>query len=62
MHERIKQNEETGGVTVEKPTITISLERYEELIKKEALYDQIADEYNIEPYLVRKEVKQYGYA
>lgn len=42
---------------MEKPTITISLERYEELIKKEALYDQIAAEYKIEPYLVRKEVK-----
>lgn len=40
---------------MEKPTITISLERYEELIKKEALYDQIADEYKVEPYLSRKE-------
>ena len=55
MHERIKQNAEIGGVIVEKPTITISLERYEELIKKEALYDQIADEYKVEPYLSRKE-------
>lgn len=59
MHERIKQNAETGGVTVEKPTITISLERYEELIKKEALYDQIAEEYKVEPYLARKE-KDYA--
>lgn len=55
MHERIKQNAETGGVIVEKPTITISLERYEELVKKEALYDQIAAEYKVEPYLARKE-------
>lgn len=55
MHERIKQDAETGGVIVEKPTITISLERYEELIKKEALYDQIAEEYVVEPYMRRKE-------
>ena len=47
---------------MEKPTITISLERYEELVKKEALYDQIAAEYNVEPYLARKEVRQHGYA
>lgn len=40
---------------MEKPTITIDLERYEELIKKEALYDQITEEYNVEPYLARKE-------
>lgn len=44
---------------MEKPTITISLERYEELIKKEALYDQIAEEYKVEPYLARKE-KDYA--
>lgn len=42
---------------MEKPTITISLERYEELVKKEALFDQIAAEYNVEPYLVRKEAR-----
>ena len=40
---------------MEKPTITISLERYEELIKKEALYDQITAEYIVEPYMRRKE-------
>ena len=44
---------------MEKPTITISLERYEELIKKEALLDLITAEYGIEPYLVRKE-KDYA--
>lgn len=40
--------------------ITISLERYEELIKKEALLDLITAEYGIEPYLSRKEVKPYA--
>lgn len=40
---------------MEKPTITIDLERYEELIKKEVLYDQIAEVYHTDPYLVRKE-------
>lgn len=40
---------------MEKPTITIDLERYEELIKKEALLDLITAEYGIEPYLTRKE-------
>ena len=47
---------------MENQTITISLERYEELAKKEALYDQIAAEYKVEPYLSRKEVKPYGHA
>ena len=32
---------ENGGNNMEKQTITINLERYEELIKKEALYDEI---------------------
>lgn len=36
-------------------TISISLERYEELVKKEALYDQIAAEFKVEPYVTRKE-------
>lgn len=40
---------------MEKPTITISLERYEELVRKEALYDQLAAEYKVEFYLSRKE-------
>ena len=40
---------------MEKPTITISLERYEELIKKEALYDQIPAEYKVESYVTIKE-------
>lgn len=44
---------------MENQTITISLERYEELLKKEALYDQIAAEYILETYLTRKE-KKYG--
>lgn len=44
---------------MENQTITISLERYEELIKKEALYDQLAAGYDVEPYVARKENK-YG--
>lgn len=59
MHERIKQNAK-GGFIVEKPTITIDLERYEELIKKEVLFDQIAEAYHVDPYLVRKEAKTYA--
>ena len=44
---------------MEKPTITISLERYEELIKKEALFELITAEFAIEPYVTRKE-KDYA--
>ena len=55
MHECIKQNEKIGGITVGNQTISISLERYEELVKKEALYDQIAAEFKVEPYVTRKE-------
>lgn len=32
---------ENGGNNMETPTITISLERYDELIKKEVLYDEL---------------------
>ena len=45
---------------MEKPTITISLERYEELVKKEAMFDRLEAENNIELYLTRKEAKQYA--
>ena len=57
MHERIKQNTETGGVIVENQTITISLERYEELVKKEERLDMLTADYDIEFYLSRKEEK-----
>ena len=60
MHDRIKQNEKTGGIIVKNQTITISLERYEELIKKEALYNQFTAEYKVELYLARKEVNPYA--
>lgn len=63
MHERTEQDEKmTGGSIVEKPTISISLERYEELVKKEEIFDRLAAENSIELYLVKKEVKQNGYA
>lgn len=39
--------------------VTISLERYEELIRKEALLDMITGEYDLEPCLLRKE-KNYA--
>lgn len=43
---------------MENQTITISLERYEELILKEALYDKITDGKEVEVYLMsRKENK-----
>ena len=45
---------------MEKPTITISLERYEELVKKEEIYDRLTAENSIELYLTRKEVKPYA--
>ena len=57
MYERIKQDAETGGVIVEKQTVTISLERYEELVKKEERLDLLTADYEIEFYLSRKEAK-----
>lgn len=49
---------ERGDSVMEKQTITISLERYEELILKEALYDKITDGKEVEIYLMsRKENK-----
>ena len=59
MSKRAGEDEKEGGYIMENQTITISLERYEELLKKEALYDQIAADYTLETYLTRKENK-YG--
>lgn len=42
---------ENGGNNMEKPTITISLERYDELIKKEVLYDELTKDKCINMYL-----------
>lgn len=48
---------ENGGNNMEKTTITISLERYDELIKKEALYDGLTKNKGINMYLYQ-EVKE----
>ena len=42
---------ENGGNDMETPTITISLERYDELIKKEVLYDELTKNKGINMYL-----------
>jgi len=42
---------------METPTITISLERYDELIKKEVLYDELTKNKGINMYLFQ-EVKE----
>ena len=47
-----------GDNIMENQTITISLERYEELILKEALYDKITEDADVKVYLsARLEVK-----
>ena len=48
---------ENGGNNMEKSTITISLERYDELIKKEVLYDELTKNKGINMYLYQ-EVKE----
>lgn len=48
---------ENGGNNMEKPTITINLERYDELIKKEVLYDELTKNKGINMYLYQ-EVKE----
>lgn len=43
-----------GIENVEDKVISISLERYEELVKKETLYDKITSNKDIELYLISK--------
>ena len=45
---------ENGGNNMEKPTITISLERYDELIKKEVLYDELTKGKQTNMYLYQE--------
>lgn len=45
---------ENGGNDMETPTITISLERYDELIKKEVLYDELTKNKGINMYLFQE--------
>ena len=42
---------ENGGNNVDKTSVTISLERYDELIKKEVLYDELTRDKKISTYL-----------
>lgn len=42
---------ENGGNNVDKASVTISLERYDELIKKEVLYDELTRDKKISTYL-----------
>lgn len=39
---------------MEKQTVTIDLARYEELVKKEALYDKVTEGKDVEFYLTSK--------
>ena len=45
---------ENGGINMETPTITISLERYDELIKKEVLFDELTKNKGINMYLFQE--------
>ena len=45
---------ENGGNDMETPTITISLERYDELIKKEVLYDELTKGKQTNMYLFQE--------
>lgn len=49
-----KQILSVGVGNAEDRVITISLERYEELVKKETLYDKITNNKDIEFYLISK--------
>ena len=44
--------DERGANNMEKQTITIDLERYNELIKKEAIYDRLTASSDVNMYLV----------
>ena len=44
--------DERGANNMEKQTITIDLERYDELVKKEAIYDQLTAGSDVNMYLV----------
>ena len=46
--------QENGGNDMETPTITISLRRYDELIKKEVLYDGLTKNKGINMYLFQE--------
>lgn len=43
-----------GGNNMDKQTITINLERYDELIKKEVLYDELTKNKGINMYLFQE--------
>lgn len=46
---------ENGGNNMEKPTVTIDLDRYTDLIKKEAIYDSLMKDKGVNMYLYVKE-------
>ena len=45
---------ENGGNNVDKTSVTISLERYDELIKKEAIYDELTKDKKFNIYLFQE--------
>lgn len=52
---------ENGGNNVDKTSVTISLERYDELIKKEAIYDELTKDKKFNIYLFQEvEDKENG--
>lgn len=54
-------NPENGGNNVDKTSVTISLERYDELIKKEAIYDELTKDKKFNIYLFQEvEDKENG--
>ena len=54
----MESQRQRGDNSMENQTITISLERYNELIRKEAMYDKITEGKDVELYLMtRKESK-----